>query len=82
MEIVLANPVLEATKNQQLQCKTTGANPPALVTWWIGNKQLIDAEISVSFTPLILIAFCTKNEGAVAVQLRANEEKMSAYTQS
>ncbi len=47
MEILLPNPVLEAAKGQQLQCRTTGANPPALVTWWIGNKQLVDAEIAV-----------------------------------
>ena len=43
VEITSPVPVLEAGKAQQIQCRTSGANPPALVTWWVGNKQLIDA---------------------------------------
>jgi len=33
VEIVSSGQYLEALKTQQLHCKATGANPPAVVTW-------------------------------------------------
>ena len=48
VEIVPGATYLEAAKVQQLQCKATGGNPPAVVTWWMNNVQLKNVEIIVS----------------------------------
>jgi len=40
VEIVLPSTALESGRDQQVQCRTIGSNPAALVTWWSGNKQL------------------------------------------
>lgn len=50
MEIIPTGPYLEAAKTQQLVCKATGANPPPVVTWWMNNIQLTNAEILVSYS--------------------------------
>lgn len=47
VEILLPSPMLESGKTQQIQCRTTGANPAAHVTWWAGNKQLESTETTV-----------------------------------
>ncbi|XP_046649564.1 muscle M-line assembly protein unc-89-like [Daphnia pulicaria] len=48
VEIVSTGQYLEALKTQQLHCKATGANPPAVVTWWMNNIQLTSTELLVS----------------------------------
>ncbi len=48
VEIISTGQYLEAAKVQQLQCKASGANPPAVVTWWMNNIQLKNVEIVVS----------------------------------
>nr|CAH0104441.1 unnamed protein product [Daphnia galeata] len=48
VEIVSSGQYLEALKTQQLHCKATDANPPAVVTWWMNNIQLTSTEILVS----------------------------------
>jgi hypothetical protein len=50
VEIVSSGQYLEALKTQQLHCKATDANPPAVVTWWMNNIQLTSAEILVSYS--------------------------------
>lgn len=49
VEIVSTGQYLEALKTQQLHCKATGANPPAVVTWWMNNIQLTSTELLVSY---------------------------------
>lgn len=55
VEIVSSGQYLEALKTQQLHCKATGANPPAVVTWWMNNIQQTSTEILVSYSISMLI---------------------------
>lgn len=48
VEIIPAGHFLEAAKMQHLLCKATGANPPAVITWWMNNVQLTNTETLVS----------------------------------
>jgi len=53
VEIILPGTALESGQNQQVRCRTTGSNPPALVTWWSGNKQLANTGNTVNDSHLI-----------------------------
>lgn len=47
-ELMMPMAPLEAGKVQQIQCRTTGANPSAFITWWYGLRQITDADNQVS----------------------------------
>lgn len=31
---------VSAEKTYDIECKASGSKPPAIITWWKGNKQL------------------------------------------
>lgn len=31
---------LSAEKTYDIECKSTGSKPPAVISWWRGNKQI------------------------------------------
>lgn len=55
MEIIPAGHYLEASKMQHLHCKAIGANPPAVITWWMNNVQLTNTETLASYTSFVII---------------------------
>ena len=50
---------LSAERVYDLHCVTFGSRPPALVTWWIGNTQLLDHSSQVQ-NPFFTLIFAHK----------------------
>lgn len=47
---------LVANQRHQIECIATGSRPQAMITWWMGSRQLTDVNILVMyfyFSPLI-----------------------------
>ena len=54
VDILTKEPRFIADKKYAVECRTHGSRPDALITWWIGNKQIFNKTRLVSLLFLIL----------------------------
>jgi len=40
---------LIANQRHQIECIATGSRPQAMITWWMGSRQLTDVNILVNY---------------------------------
>ena len=57
VHIKTARSALSAERVYDIHCITFGSRPSALVSWWLGNTQLLDHSTSVSHDVLAVSKF-------------------------
>lgn len=49
MQILTKEPRVSADKNYDVECRTSGSRPEAVITWWKAEKQIKKMAQNVSF---------------------------------
>lgn len=44
VQILTKEPRLSADKKYEVECRSTGSRPMAVITWWIANRQIKKAK--------------------------------------
>lgn len=54
VHILTKDRFVSADRTYDVECKSSGSKPPALITWWKGTKQLkkLTKNVSLEFTVL------------------------------
>lgn len=53
VHILTKEKFVSADKTYDVECKSSGSKPPAIITWWRGNKQIKRLVKNVSITHFI-----------------------------
>lgn len=41
VQILTKEPIVSADKKYEVECRTSGSKPDAVITWYKGNKQIV-----------------------------------------
>jgi hypothetical protein len=61
VEILGLNRPYSAGKPYKISCQSSGSRPPAVISWWLGGRQLIADDETVSITIIRVPLFKRKN---------------------
>ncbi|XP_055952761.1 hemicentin-1-like [Argiope bruennichi] len=72
---------LSANRRTTLKCQSSGSRPPAVLTWWIGSRQLLNATVvtydSTTISKLILVP--TADDHGRVLSCRATNPIMNGH---
>ncbi|GFR06355.1 uncharacterized protein TNCT_83801 [Trichonephila clavata] len=72
---------LSANRRTTLKCQSSGSRPPAVITWWIGSRQLLNASVATYDTTTIskLVLVPTSDDHGRVLSCRATNPIMNGH---